>query len=198
LGLLIRRRKATRHIPLVFLAGDPDKVADVKTLLPDAVFSSWDRIGHALAGAISHAPAHPVIPESDFQAYASKPLATKLGIKDESRVALLNAPEGFRETLGPLPDSVRFCTKVPLVPDLAIWFVRSSNELSVGIDDIARRMIGGSLWIAWPKKASVVQTDLSQQAVRAIASAAGLVDYKICSISEIWSGLLFTRREARS
>jgi hypothetical protein len=77
-----------------------------------------------------------------------------------------------------------------------IWFVRSREALEQGIAEQVARTAHAPLWIAWPKKASKVLTDLSQQIVRETGLAAGLVDYKICSIDKVWSALLFTQRKS--
>ena len=102
------------------------------------------------------------------------------------------------DILGELPSGARLVDQQDARGDLVIWFVRSCAELEERIPNMALQLEHGSMWIAWPKKASGVTSDLSQQRVRETGLAAGLVDYKICSIDEIWSGLLFTRRKPRS
>jgi hypothetical protein len=196
IALLIRQRKATRHIPLVFVEGDPTKVARIRELLPDAVYTSWEQIGHSLKEAIAHPPAEPVVPQSQFEAYAGKPVSEKLGIKAKSVVGLVGAPEGFEEVLGTLPEGAQLHEQVHRECNLIIWFTRSRAELEEGIERMATLAEGRPLWIAWPKKASRQATDLTQQYVREVGLAAGLVDYKICAIDETWSGLLFTRRKS--
>ena len=103
----------------------------------------------------------------------------------------------MRETLGPLPEGSTLGWEGSGPSPLAVWFVRSLAELEVGL----ARAMGvveerGGLWMAWPKRASGVATDLTQQAVREAGLAAGLVDYKVAAIDGTWSGLLFTRRKA--
>jgi hypothetical protein len=80
---------------------------------------------------------------------------------------------------------------------MTLWFVRTQKELDHRIETISRGM-GQALWIAWPKRASGVQTDVTEALVRAAGLAHGLVDYKICAINETWSGLKFARRRDRS
>jgi hypothetical protein len=179
---------------LVFVGGEPEKVERVRGLLPDAVYTSWDRIGSALREAIAAPPAEPKVPESTFAAYAHKPLIEKLGIKANSVLSLIGAPEGFEEILGDLPAGTMVRRDAEAGCDLTIWFARSGEELEGRIGAMAAKLEGGPIWIAWPKKASGVVTDLSQQTVREVGLGAGLVDYKVCSIDEMWSGLLFTRR----
>jgi hypothetical protein len=194
LALMIRKRKDTRGIPLVFVGGEPEKVERVRGLLPDAVYTSWARIGSALRKAIATPPGEPVVPESTFAAYAHKPLVEKLGVKENSVLGLVGAPEGFEETLGDLPAGTAVRRDAGAGRDLTIWFARSGEELEGRIGEMAAMLEGAPIWIAWPKKASGVVTDLSQQYVREVGLGAGLVDYKVCSIDDTWSGLLFTRR----
>lgn len=197
MALLLRKRKATRHVPLVFVGGNPAKVARIKGLLPDAVYTSWGRIGNSLQEAITNPPSDPVVPRSQFEAYAGKPLSEKLGIKANSVVGLVHAPEGFAGILGELPAGAQLHQPAHEECDLTIWFTRSLGELERGMAQMAALAEGGSLWIAWPKRASAKASDLTQQQVREAGLAAGLVDYKICSIDKTWSGLLFTQRKSK-
>lgn len=195
IALLIRKRKATRRVPLVFIGGASEKVERIKGLLPDAVYTSWERIGDSLREAIVNPPADPVVPQSQFAAYAGRPVTEKLGIKAESVVGLVAAPEGFIGGLGELPEGAQLREQPNSECDLYIWFARSREELDGGISQMVALAEHGPVWIAWPKSASGMGADLTQQQVREVGLAAGLVDYKICSIDKTWSGLLFTRRK---
>lgn len=195
MALALRKRKATRNVPLVFVGGDPKKVARVRELLPDAVYTTWDEIEAALAHGIAHPPQDPVVPQSTFDAYAGTPLPKKLGIKANSVVTLLDAPEDFEGTLGELPAGAVVRRRDPDPHGVNLWFVRSRQELEDQIEEIGRLAKGGGLWIAWPKKASGVVSDLSQTVVRRTGLDSGLVDFKICSIDATWSGLRFSQRK---
>jgi CheY-like chemotaxis protein len=197
LALAIRGNKSTRHVPLIFVDGDPKKVARIKEILPDAVYSTWNEIDGALERAIGDPPTDPVVPTSVFAGYSGTPLPKKLGIKANSAVVVVDAPEGFEETLGDLPDGVILSREADDQPDVTLWFTRSRAELESGIGRMSDFAGEGKLWIAWPKKASRMVTDLSQQHVRKVGLGAGLVDYKICAIDATWSGLLFTRRRRK-
>ena len=126
--------------------------------------------------------------------YSGTPLVKKLGIKPASTLALVSAPDGFSKELVGLPADVRIVTRAAGTPDLGIWFVRSRRDLDARIRPIGARL-GGALWIAWPKKASGVVTDITENAVRDAGLAHGLVDYKVCAITDVWSGLKFARRK---
>lgn len=196
-GMALRHYRTTRHVPLVFVAGDPDKVARVRESLPDAVYTTWDQVGTAVKEAIANPPMVVAAPRSLLAAYAGAPLAKKLGIARDAAVALVDAPPGFEDLLGELPDGVQLRRQTRGRRNLTIWFTRSREDLADNIERRARLTEQGPLWIAWPKKASPLASDLTQAIVREIGLAAGLVDYKICSIDDVWSGLLFTRRGAK-
>ena len=193
-ALMLRQFKPTRHVPIVFVGGDPAKVARIHQLLPDTPHTSWSRVRSALRDAIAHPPIAPVVHRSVFAPYAGRPLPGKLGIKAGSTVVLRNAPPGFRAVLGELPEGARVGRAASGRGAIAIWFVRSRSELDRGIPRAVRDAERGPVWIAWPKQGAHVATDLTQQAVRKAGLAGGLVDYKICAIDATWSALAFTRR----
>ncbi len=129
--------------------------------------------------------------------YSGTPLAKKLGIKPAHRVALLQAPDNFIHTLDGLPDDVWIGDSLRGRQDIdviVLFVTRKAplrNRLPKAINHLADR---GGLWIAWPKKSSGVETELSDAVVRELGLATGLVDNKVCAISTIWSGLRFVRR----
>jgi len=127
--------------------------------------------------------------------YSSTPLAKKLGIKEGSRIALVNAPKGFNSELGELPDKVEFVKRPTKALDIVLFFVLSERALARDFAKLAEKLAtNGMIWIAWPKKSSGVTTDLSFEPVQRIGLDAGLVDVKICAIDETWSGLKFVYR----
>lgn len=194
-AVAIRRFKATRHVPLVFVEGEAEKVARIKELLPDALYAKWDHIAAVLEQALAQVPTAPVVPRSTMASYAGRPLPKKLGIKENSVVGLLGAPPDFVTALGELPPGVKLRMSVLGNCDLGIWFVRSRRELERGLSRVSRSVGPGGLWIAWPKKSAAIAADLSQTIVRQAGLAAGLVDYKISAIDATWAGLRFTRRK---
>jgi CheY-like chemotaxis protein len=194
IALAIRQYKATRRVPLVFVDGDADRVARIRELLPDAMYTVWSQISVALERAIASPLPDPVVPVSRMAGYAGVPLVTKLGIKAGAAVALIDAPPGFEGAMGELPEGVMLTRQLDGHPHLAIWFVRSRQALERQIERMATLADRGGLWIAWPKKASGFDTDLSQGTVHQVALATGLVDYKVCAIDATWSGLRFSRR----
>jgi hypothetical protein len=133
---------------------------------------------------------------SEAHESASSPLPKKLGIMEGSRVALLNAPAGVDRVLGELPGGARVGTTARGPQDVILFFVTSRRELERRFEKLAGALDpAGGLWIAWPKKASGVATDLDQAGVMEIGLATGLVDNKVCAIDETWSGLRFVVRK---
>lgn len=196
LGLWLRQQRATRHVPLVFVAGDATRTARVRKLLPDAVFTTWPRVRGALTRALKSAPAEPIVPGT-FAAYAGAPLVKKLGIRRGAVLALLGAPPGFESVLGRLPAGVRVRRQARGRADVVLLFARSLDHLDQRFLAAARTVTeGGRLWICWPKRASGLRSDLTQRVVREYGLARGFVDYKISAIDATWSGLCFARRSA--
>ena len=127
--------------------------------------------------------------------YSSTPLAKKLGIKEGSRIALVNAPNDFESELGELPHRVEFVKRPTNSLDIVLFFVLTERALARDFAKLAGKLVtNGMIWIAWPKKSSGVTTDLSFERVQRIGLDAGLVDVKICAIDETWSGLKFVYR----
>jgi hypothetical protein len=130
-------------------------------------------------------------------AYSGTPLARKLGIKPGSRVVLLDAPDGLLTDLAPLPDGVVPARRLTGKPayDVIVFFAPRASALRARLPRLIPRLTpAGGLWIAWPKKASGVPTDLTEGVVRDQGLRTGLVDNKICAIDDTWSGLRFVRR----
>jgi len=121
--------------------------------------------------------------------YSDTPLLKKLGIKDDSHVAVIGFPLRGPEELSVYSETLQ--------PDLnvIVFFTKSSEELENAFPNlIASTVQNGSIWISWPKKSSGVFTDLVENHVRDIGLAAGVVDVKVCAVDEVWSGLKFVRR----
>ncbi len=121
----------------------------------------------------------------------------KLGIKPEARLAVTGAPDGFDETLGELPPGtvVRRSLRGGFDVGVAFFFRRRALERRLPALKDGLEAAGG-LWIAWPKRSSGVDTDLTETVVRELGLAAGLVDNKVCAIDQVWSGLRFVYRLA--
>jgi hypothetical protein len=130
--------------------------------------------------------------------YSGTPLAKKLGIGPGAHVAIIDEPDGFRDLLAPVPDDVTFTTNLRGKADVVVFFTTSRAAFQRRIDSLGRTIFpAGGLWIAWPKRASKVPTDMTEDVVREVALPLGLVDNKVCAISEVWSGLRIVWRKER-
>jgi CheY-like chemotaxis protein len=191
----LRERQRLRRVPLVFVPGDAEKTARVRAAFPDAVFAAWARLPAALAKAIAAPPADPVVPAAPD--YSGTPLPKKLGLQPRGVLAALRAPAGFAKALGELPAGSRLVTRLPREANVVVVFCRALAELRADWRAAAACLADrGSLWIAWPKKAARLTTDLTEDVVRAFGLDQGLVDTKVCAIDATWSGLRFSRRSA--
>ena len=128
--------------------------------------------------------------------YSGTPLPKKLGIKEGTRLVLLGAPDGLASTLGSLPSGVSVRSKSGGEADVILLFTTKFSRLKAEFPKAMRMMPaeGGMLWVAWPKKAAKMDTDLDENFIRDFGLAQGVVDTKVCAIDETWSGLRFNRR----
>jgi hypothetical protein len=128
--------------------------------------------------------------------YSGTPLPKKLGVKEGTRLLLLNSPANFAQTLGDLPHRVSVKRRLGAQADVIVLFVTQFSKFQIEFGRAANCLpdAGGMLWVSWPKKAAKVETDLSENLIRDFGLAAGLVDTKVCAIDDVWSGLRFSRR----
>jgi len=187
----MRGTKATRHLPIVFVDGEPEKVKKTKQFIPDATFTTWGRIKTALPKAIANPPKNPVVPDHNNW---GKPTVAKLGVKPGFKVALVSSPKGFADSLKPWPAKVKLTARPEKDADIYICFAKSSPELQAHLL-AARDAERQTLWLAWPKKASGLKTELDGNIVRETGLRAGWVDFKVCALDATWSGLAFKRRK---
>ena len=127
--------------------------------------------------------------------YSSKPLQEKLGIKENLKLALLNPPKGYFESLGKLPKGTVVTQTLDSPVDFVQYFAVESkllrSEFPMLKNALTRR---GLLWVCWPKASSRVKTDLNEGRVREVGLESGLVDVKVIAVDEVWSGLKFVYR----
>ena len=127
--------------------------------------------------------------------YSGTPLPQKLGIKPGFRCVFPGAPKDFTRTLGVLPEDVEVLSRPAADLDLVVLFSKKRADAERRFAALREKLTpAGMLWVAWPKKASGVATDLSDGAVRELGLAGGLVDNKTCAIDDTWSGLRFVVR----
>lgn len=190
----LRQSCATRHVPLVFCEGAEEKVARVRSELPDATFCTRKTLRSLLRRALQMRPAAPVVPREMMQRYAGRSAAQKLGIQEGSRVALIDAPRDCPKLLGNLPKSVEFLEKAGDNINVTLCFAENPGSLQHWLSKVRGRAAGTKLWILWRKGGSAARGEVTEQMVRERGIDLGLVDYKICSVNEVWSALLFAKK----
>ncbi len=127
--------------------------------------------------------------------YSQRSLIEKLGIKPGMRIAILHAPRSYRTTLGKLPPGVTVTSAARGVLPLIHFFTADRTRLERQLPALLRTLApDGALWVSWPKKASGVPTDMTEDVVRAVALPTGLVDVKVAAVDDVWSGLKLVRR----
>jgi hypothetical protein len=190
-GAELRANKSLRHIPIVFVDGDPEKVERIRKDLPDAVYTSRTRLVSALRRV---KPLADPVAAPRMMDRTDRTTAEKLGIKAGARVALIDPPPDYLRVLGKLPKDVSLEEDETL--PLTLWFVRDPDRYAMALPDIRRRATKSRIWIVYPKQQSGSSASgLTQGFVREAALSLGLVDYKVCSVNEVWTGLLFTRKK---
>lgn len=197
-GVALRAAKATRLVPLVFVGGEPDKLARVKQVLPDATFCSWANLAATLKRALVRPPREVAVPSSIMASYAGVPLARKLGVKPDMTVRLVDAPDGFENQLTDLPAGARLTRSAAAPASLTLWFVKCVADYAKRLPAAVAWAVEGGLWVVWPKRTSPLAGDLTQNEVRRLGLEAGLVDFKICAVDADWSGLRFAARKPRT
>ena len=131
--------------------------------------------------------------------YSGTPLAKKLGIKEGTRVVALRAPKDYLKLLEPIPARTTFQKNVSSETDVVHVFNTERAALKADLAGLRKAIKpDGAVWVSWPKKASGVPTDITEDTIRELALPMGFVDIKVCAVSEIWSGLkLVIRKELR-
>jgi hypothetical protein len=131
--------------------------------------------------------------------YSGTPLWKKLGFKPGFTAAYVAAPDGFDALVGELPRDVVVRKQLRGPLDLVVCFVTARRDLETRLPKLRAALApAGMLWVAWPKRASGVPTDMTEDVVRDVALPTGLVDTKVAAIDETWSGLrLVIRKELR-
>lgn len=131
--------------------------------------------------------------------YSGTPLAKKLGMAPGSAILAINAPDHYQELLEPLPDGVTFVKSISTSVRIVHLFVTKKADLDQRLKALRDKIApDAAVWVSWPKKASKVPTDITEDTIRAVCLPMGYVDVKVCAVDETWSGLkLVIRKELR-
>jgi bifunctional DNA-binding transcriptional regulator/antitoxin component of YhaV-PrlF toxin-antitoxin module len=135
----------------------------------------------------------------DMAGYSGTPLFKKLGIKPGDRLYVKNPPDNYLLLIQPIPHAVKILHRLSNNMDIIHFFSKSKSELVSNIPTLMNKIKqDGMIWVSWPKKASKVATDITEDTIREITLPLGLVDIKVCAVDDIWSGLkLVIRKENR-
>lgn len=129
--------------------------------------------------------------------YSGTPLVRKLGIREGTEVVAIDPPPNYAALLGPLPDGARIVTASRGEIAFAHLFASSAPGLRRELTRLRKRLQGaGVIWVSWPKRASKVPTDVTEDVIRDVALPMGLVDIKVCAVDEVWSGLKLVIRKS--
>jgi CheY-like chemotaxis protein len=193
IAIALRQSPGTRSTPIVFCAGDPAKVSALREILPDAAYCEFDTLLSTLKQALSSPPKNPVRPTAMMDRYKSRTAAEKLGIKEGGCAAVINPPRAVDRVLGDLPSDARLVETETPEPkaQVHLCFVDRPDELGPLVSRFRSCADHSKLWILWRKGGKAAAGDVTEALVRNQALDLGLVDYKICSVNEVWTGMLF-------
>lgn len=193
IGVALRNSRRTASVPLIFCEGPEEKVAAVRNALPDAACCTLRNLRSTLQNALHNPPRDPVKPVAMMDRYSSRTVAQKLGIRESSTLRVLDPPRDFTEILRPLPEKVEFLEDGSAqTASVTLCFVHDAPSLSETLSRVRTFARNGKLWILWRKGGQTARGDLTETLLRINALDLGLVDYKICSVNQLWSAMLFS------
>jgi hypothetical protein len=192
IAIALRGHKTTRHVPIIFVNGEPAKVEGVRRMLPDATYAP----GALLISALRRAKpiSKPLIPTQMMDRYAGRTATQKLGIGKGAQVAVVNPPSDYARAIGDLPEGAFFEEEDFAGCKITLWFAHDYSALQAAMPEIRRTAARGRLWILWRKGKG---GPLDGGVIRSCANQVGLVDYKVCSVNETWSGMAFAVKKPR-
>jgi CheY-like chemotaxis protein len=193
IAIALRQSPATRCVPLIFCDGAPEKIEETRAFLPDAIYCEFSKLRGALRQALSAPPLEVAIPVAMMQRYAARTTAQKLGIEAASTVSVVDPPRDLLAVLGALPAGVEFTEDEHSPAAVVLCFVHDLPTLQARMSELRSRAPTAKLWFCWRKGKSAAG-GVSDTSIRATGISLGLVDYKVCSLNPVWSGMLFARR----
>lgn len=197
IAIALRQSPATRPVPLVFCEGAPDKVAQVRALLPDAAYCQFSKLRASLRKALAAPVLKAVAPVPMMQRYAARTTAQKLGLEAGGTVFVVDPPRDYLTVLGPLPAGVQFIEDEHQPAAVTLCFVRDLPSLQSRMSELRPLAPATKLWFCW-RKGKTAAGGVSGSSVRAAGISLGFVDYKICSLNPVWSGMLFALKLSSS
>lgn len=190
IAIALRQSPKTRHIPIVFCEGAPEKVKLTRGLLPDATYCRLAGLVETLKNL--RPVQSPVKPVDMMNRYGLRTAAQKLGITEGGTVTAVDPPSNIHGVLGALPERAEFTEEGGTV---TLCFVHSADGLRSDMSRVRSLANKSKLWFLWRKKKAGGHNGVTEQLVRETGIDLGLVDYKICSVDSTWSAMLFARRK---
>src|SRR5580658_849721 len=150
-AVFLRGSKATRHVPIVFVGGEPEKIEGVRRVLPDATYTPVSRLRSALRSAIANPPENPLKPAQMMDRWGTRTTAQKLGIAAHSRVFVIDPPNGYERAIGDLPEGACFKEESAEDCKVALWFVHGIAKFHSALPRMRTLAVRSRLWILWRK-----------------------------------------------
>ena len=192
IAIALRQSPRTRCVPIVFCGGDEEKVNAIRNTLPDASYSTAEKLRSTLRKALGNRLPNPVKPVQMMDRYTSRTTAQKLGIRESCAVRLVDPPRNVMQVLGPLPSKIEMLDEDSTeTAAVTLCFLHEPHLLQPAISRVRPLASTSKLWILWRKGGSAARGDITEARLRNTAIVLGLVDYKICSVNDVWSAMLF-------
>ena len=192
LGAWLRETKKTRHIPLVYVDGEADKVERIKSLLPDAVFTQRSGLRSALKSALRKGARNAALPPPAIVRFGGRTAAQKIGIKRGMKVAVIDAVAEYEELLGALPDDVEFLEDPAKPQELTLWFLHDFDGLMSALNRMRRLAPRTRMWMVWRKG---TRRDVTFHSIVTAAAEVGLALSKLCAVDAVWSAVWLVPRK---
>jgi CheY-like chemotaxis protein len=190
IAIALRQSPKTKQVPIVFCEGEAEKLKRIKEALPDAAYCTAKNLLKTLKA--SRPLQVPAKPAAMMNRFGHRTAAQKLGVIEGTTIAAWNAPRNLNNILGELPPGAEITEQDGAV---TLCFVHSVDALRSDISRVRHLAATTKLWILWSKKGSPSHAGVTEPLVRETGIDLGLVDYKICAVDSVWSGMLFAKRK---
>jgi hypothetical protein len=190
MAVWLRNRKSTRTVPIVFYGGEPAKISKLRELFPEAPFADSATLKKAIKSLPQSLPESVAVPVPMMLRYGNRTAAEKMGIKPGVSVSVMDPPRDYLTVLGQLPEGVELVEESEELHPVTLWFTHRPETLLTALPRMRRIASKSKLWVIWRKGST---NGITQNFVREAGIDAGLVDYKICSVDGVWSGMAFAR-----
>ncbi len=186
----------TRQVPVVFVDGDPDKVAITKRQVTDMFFTTRAKLLSAINSARKQRLANPIAPGRLFS-YHTRTAAQKMGIAKDARVGVIDGPRDYERVIGEVAEGVEFVEGAQPGCTVLAWFVQDPDSYLEMLPRMRAWVAKTRLWVLWKKGGTTRTGAVTPLLIREAAKELGMIDYKVCSVDKSWSGIALTIKKAR-